>query len=154
MFDDAFAKTLGHEGGYVNNASDPGGETNFGISKRAYPMVDIAGLTVEQAKVIYRRDYWGPAGCDAVPDTLKFHLFDFAVNAGVKTAIKALQRSTGETQDGILGPLTLQAVQSTDPAKLVMRFSGARLDAMTDAQTWSVFGRGWAKRIAKNLMEA
>ena len=82
-FDAAFLKLLGHEGGYVNHKADPGGETNFGISKRSYPGEDIKGMTVERAKFIYHRDYWGPAGCDAVPDGLRFDLFDMAVNSGV-----------------------------------------------------------------------
>ena len=57
-FDVAFEKLIGHEGGYVNDARDPGGETKYGISKRAYPDEDIAGLTLERAKQIYRRDCW------------------------------------------------------------------------------------------------
>jgi lysozyme family protein len=63
-FDEAFDVLIGHEGGYVNHPGDPGGETKFGISKRAYPALDIKALTLGQAKAIYRRDYWIPAGCD------------------------------------------------------------------------------------------
>lgn len=153
-FDAAFERVIGHEGGYVNNPADPGGETKFGISKRAYPGEDIAGMTLARAKVIYARDYWGPAGCDALPSGLKFHVFDMAVNGGVHAAVVTLQRLVGETQDGILGPLTLQAVQSMPPARLVAKFNGARLAQMAELPTWPTFGRGWARRIAANLQEA
>lgn len=153
-FDQAFERLIGHEGGYVNDPRDPGGETKFGISKRSYPAEDIKGLTLERAKAIYRRDFWGVAGCDAVPDAIKFDLFDMAVNSGPVTAIKTLQRSAGVTPDGLLGPITLQALNSTPAPRLVARFNGNRLDFMTDLKTWPVFGKGWAKRVASNLKEA
>lgn len=153
-FDQAFERLIGHEGGYVNDPRDPGGETKFGISKRSYPAEDIKGLTLERAKAIYRRDFWGVAGCDAVPGPMKFDLFDMAVNSGPVTAIKTLQRSAGVTPDGLLGPITLQALNSTPAPRLVARFNGHRLDFMTDLKTWSVFGKGWAKRVASNLKEA
>jgi lysozyme family protein len=153
-FDDAFERLIGHEGGYVWHDKDPGGETNWGISKRAYPSINIRELTRDHARMIYLTDYWGPAGCDAVPDGIKADLFDMAVNAGVKTAIRCLQRSAGETADGILGPRTLQAVQSMPAPRLVARFNGQRLQALTDLATWPTFGKGWARRVAANLMEA
>lgn len=154
IFDTAFEKLIGHEGGYVNDPRDPGGETKYGISKRAYPGEDIAGMTLDRARIIYRRDYWAPAGCDAVPDGLKFDLFDMAVNSGVKTAIRTLQRAVGTEPDGALGPVTLQAISSMHSARLVARFNGHRLQFMSSLPTWPAFGRGWANRIAKNLMEA
>lgn len=150
-FDAAFEKLIGHEGGYVNHPSDPGGETNFGISKRAYPSEDIKGMTLDRAKLIYRRDYWGPAGCDAVPDAVRFDLFDMAVNAGVKAAIRCLQRSVEVTADGIIGPKTMQAINSANPDKLRARFNGYRLEHLASLPTWPAFGRGWARRIAENL---
>lgn len=153
-FDQAFDRLIGHEGGYINDPKDRGGETKYGISRRSYPGEDIAGMTLERAKTIYLRDYWGPAGCDAVPDGIRFDLFDMAVNSGVKPAVKTLQRACGETADGVLGPLTLQAVQSIPPLRLVARFNGARLLYMADAHTWPAHGRGWARRIALNLLEA
>lgn len=153
-FDQAFLQLIGHEGGYVNNPHDPGGETKYGISRRAYPQEDIAGMTLERAKLIYHRDYWGPAGCDTVPHGVRFDLFDMAVNAGVRTAIKALQRTVQETPDGILGPRTLAAVSSMSETRLVARFNGQRLAAMTELDTWATFGRGWARRIATNLQRA
>lgn len=153
-FDDAFLRLIGHEGGYVNHPADPGGETNFGISRRTYPGEDIAGMTLERAKAIYKRDFWGPAGCDIVPEALRFDVFDMAVNAGVRRAVLALQAAVGETRDGIIGPRTLQAIQSTPIPRLIARFNGHRLEHMASLPRWPTFGRGWARRIASNLKEA
>lgn len=152
-FEEAFERLLGHEGGYVNNPADPGGETKFGISKRSYPGEDIKNLTEARAKQLYLRDFWGPAGCDTVPDTLRFDLFDTAANSGVKAAIKLLQKTVGETQDGVLGPLTLQAVQSMDQKRLRARFNANRLEFLTTLPNWVAAGKGWARRIAANLKE-
>lgn len=153
-FDQAFEKLLGHEGGYVNDPRDPGGETKFGVTKRTYPGEDIKALTVARAKEIYLRDFWGPAGCDAVPDGVRFDLFDTAVNSGVRRAVKLVQQTVGETQDGVLGTRTLQALQSLPPTRFVARFNGARLAFMCSLPAWRDFSKGWALRVAANLMEA
>jgi lysozyme family protein len=152
-FDTAFARLIGHEGGYVNDPRDPGGETKYGISHRSYPGEDIAGMTLERAKTIYLRDYWGPAGCDAVPDGIKFDLFDMAVNSGKTAAIRALQKAVGEAEDGVLGPRTLQAMSGMNPVRVAARFNGARLEMLASLSTWPAFGRGWARRVAANLLE-
>ena len=91
-FDTAFERLIGNEGRYVNDPRDPGQETNFGISKRSYPNVDIAKLTREGAKAIYLKDFW--LIIDADP-AIKFQVFDFAVNSGVQTAIRKLQAAIG-----------------------------------------------------------
>jgi lysozyme family protein len=153
-FDQAFDKLIGHEGGYVNDRNDPGGETRFGISKRSYPGEDIANLTLDRARELYARDFWGPAGCDAMPDAAKLQVFDTAVNSGVKTAIRLVQKAVGTNADGVLGPITLQAIQSMPAARFIARFNGQRLEYMTGLATWASFGRGWARRVAANLMEA
>lgn len=156
-FDRAFERLIGHEGGYVCDPRDPGGETCYGISKRQYPGEDIKGMTLDRAKAIYRRDYWGPAGCDTVPEPVKFDLFDTAVNSGVRTAVKMLQRAAGmppESIDGFIGLRTTMAIQAMDPYRLMARFNGVRLDYLNDLPTWPAFGRGWAQRIAENLKGA
>lgn len=153
-FAEAFVRLIGHEGGYVNDRRDNGGATKYGISAKAYPGEDIEGMTLDRAKTIYLRDYWGPAGCDAVPESLRFQLFDMAVNSGVKAAVKMLQKSAGSVADGVLGPNTLQAVQSIPAPRLVALFNANRLSMMADLPDWPAFGRGWAKRIAANLLDA
>ena len=153
-FDTSFSALIGNEGGYTPGRGDPGGETKFGISKRSYPMEDIPNLTLERARDIYRHDYWAPAGCDALPEPIKFDLFDMAVNSGVHQAVRTLQRAVGQTEDGLLGSKTLMACQSMSPDRLVMRFNACRLLFMTDLAIWPAFGRGWAKRIATNVLHA
>lgn len=165
-FDQAFERLIGHEGGMSLDPKDKGNwtggrtgagqlkGTKYGISAAAYPGEDIASLTLDRAKALYRRDYWGAAGCDAVPDGLKFDLFDMAVNSGTKPAAKALQRAVGEVQDGIIGPRTLTALQSMPAPRLVARFNGARLMYLADAETWATHGKGWTRRVAANLLEA
>ena len=152
-FDQAFERLIDHEGGFVDHPSDPGGATNYGISQRSYPGEDIRGMTLARAKEIYARDFWGPAGCDAMPEAVRFDLFDMAVNSGVRAAVKTLQDAVGETSDGILGPRTLQAVQSMPADRVRARFNGARLHFMAGLSNWPAFSRGWARRIAANLLE-
>jgi len=152
IFDEAFDKLIGHEGGYVNHPDDPGGETKFGITKRTYPHLNIAALTLEQARVIYLRDFWKKAGCDSLPGGLAFDVFDTAVNSGVSRAASLLQEALGVIVDGKVGPATRAAIAAEkDKSALRARFNGERLQFMTDLDTWRSFGKGWARRIAENL---
>ncbi len=111
-FEIAMEHVFEWEGGEVNDPADPGGHTKFGISKRAYPGLDIGSLTKDQAARIYRRCYWDPIrGSDGLLDQDQANtLFDFAVNAGVRTAVLVAQRISGTTMDGSFGPKTLAAV--------------------------------------------
>lgn len=150
-FDKAFEILIGHEGGYVNDVNDRGGETRYGISKRAYPHIDIANLTLAQAKAIYRTDYWDKAKCSSLPPDLALLVFDAAVNNGVGAAIRWLQRAANVTADGIIGPKTIAASFSSGVSA---RFHAMRVDAMTKMPTWPNHGRGWAKRLAALPFEA
>lgn len=152
-FDQAFEYVIGHEGGYANNPRDPGGETKFGISKRAYPQEDIADLTIMRAREIYRRDYWDRCQCDQLPAWITFHVFDAAVNSGVRQASLWLQRAVGAQPDGIIGTKTIATARRADPGTTIARYNAARLQFMTERGEWSTFGRGWARRIAANLLE-
>lgn len=150
-FDQAFERLLGHEGGYVLDSRDPGGETNWGISKRSYPAVDIKALTQDGAKAIYRRDFWAPVRADELPDLVRFDVFDAAVNSGVNQAAKWLQRAAGANPDGVIGAQTVAATRGAG-SQLAARFNGYRLQFYTDSGNWAVFGKGWARRIASNLL--
>ena len=97
-FPRAIAFVLSHEGGYVNRASDPGGETNFGISKRSFPNLDIKNLTREQACAIFKEKYWDKCGCDSLPFPLDLICLDTAVNMGVGTAKAILGRTQDPTE--------------------------------------------------------
>lgn len=150
-FDQAFERLIGHEGGYVNDPRDPGGETNWGISKRAYPDVDIKALTMDAAKAIYRRDYWAPVRADELPDSVRFDVFDAAVNHGVSQAAKWLQRAAGAQPDGVIGAQTVAAARNAGE-QLAAHFNGYRLKFYTDSGNWTVYGKGWTRRVASNLL--
>lgn len=128
LFELALAKTLVYEGGYINDPDDSGGETNFGISKRQYPNLAIKNLTRAKASVIYRQDYWFPLYDQIKSQDIADELFDFGVNAGVKTAVMALQRALKRIVagpiviDGKFGPRTLEMVNSADVERLLLRF--------------------------------
>ena len=98
LFDIAFNEVIGIEGGYVNRGDDRGGETKYGITKRFYPEEDIAGLTLERAKVIYYEDYWKNKKLDldrvaAFDPKIATKLFSLGVNQGIPTAAKFLQEA-------------------------------------------------------------
>jgi lysozyme family protein len=153
-FDTAFDRLLGHEGTYSNDPADAGGETMWGISKRAYPDLNIASLTREEAKFIYLRDFWQKIHAEELPGAVAFQVFDFAVNSGIGTAVRYLQRALKVADDGYWGPVTRQAVAQTRADDLLLRFNALRLDYYTRLSTWPSFGKGWARRVAQNLLYA
>jgi lysozyme family protein len=154
-FDTAFDLLLGHEGGYSRHPDDPGGETMWGVTRRVALQEGYAGdmhvLPRDTAKAIYLRRYWEPLKADSLPDALRFSLFDAAVNSGVTQAVKWLQRAVDVVDDGVLGPMTLQAAQRANGLRTASKVNALRLDFMTSLPTWGAFGRGWARRIAANL---
>ena len=129
-FDEIIEIVLEHEGGYVNDPDDAGGETKYGIAKRWYPNVDIKNLTKEQAKKIYHTDYWRRGKCDDVPPQLRHIYFDMCVNFGRRGAVKVLQQAANSKNknkievDGGLGPATLNAIQKIS---LTLRYDYAIL---------------------------
>jgi lysozyme family protein len=124
-FENAVNLVLSQEGGYSNNPSDPGGATNFGISQRSYPDLDIANLTQDEAKSIYKRDFWDSQNYQNINGKdLSAKIFSLAVNMGPSRANLLMQqalRAVGQNvqQDGVLGPLTLGAISSVDPGNLL-----------------------------------
>ena len=150
-FDVAFDRLIGHEGGYSNNPKDPGGETNWGISKRSYPHLNIKTLTRGEAREIYRADFWKRVNADKLPDGVAFQLFDFAVNSGIETAVRYLQRAVGVADDGHWGAVSQKAADATSETDMIMLLNAERLDFMTRLKNWPDAGKGWARRIVGNL---
>lgn len=148
----ALAFVLEHEGGYVNHPADPGGETNLGISRRAYPDEDIAAMTRERAGELYHRDYWLPARCDALAWPLCAVVFDAAVNHGAKRAVQLLQDELRVTVDGKPGPVTLASAARVSAVHAALQMIAARMRlynrlAIADSRR-RVFLRGWLNRMA------
>lgn len=150
-FDTLIERVLKHEGGYVNDPDDPGGETQWGISKRSYPNVDIRALTRDGAKEIYRVDFWQRVHGDEMPAAVAYQALDFAVNSGIETAIRKLQLAAGAADDGHWGPVTRAAIAAAPLAPLLLRYFAERMDFQRRLSTYSKFGAGWTGRNAANL---
>lgn len=148
-FDDAVQKVLDHEGGYVNDPRDPGGETKYGISKRAYPACDIKNLTKDDAKAIYKRDYWDRL--PVLPDRLAGIVFDCAVNTGIARAVRLLQMAVGTEPDGKWGPASEAALERTGEADAIAKFCTERIMFYASLDTFKVYGRGWVKRVLEGV---
>ena len=146
-FEDAIDYVLANEGGYVNNPNDPGGETNYDISKASYPNLDIANLTVDTAKMIYKRDFWRYDGVTSQAVATK--IFDAYVNMG-HTAIKLAQEIVGVPADGFWGANTEHAVNAMDEVKFITYFRqwlvNHYVKLVQDHPEKGVFIVGWLKR--------
>lgn len=149
IWNTAFDLLMINEGGYVNDPRDSGGQTKYGISKKAYPDLDIPNLTIAQAMEIYRKDYWDRCKCDYIPDALSVAVFDFAVNSGVKTAVKKLQIALGVKADGIIGNQTLGACNRLPVKKVLEDYMDLRLDYLMSLPKWKYYSNGWGNRLEK-----
>ena len=153
-FNIAIKVVLANEGGYVNNPADPGGETNFGISKRAYPLVDIKNLTSDAAAEIYRHDYW--LFSDLNSQDVATKLLDMSVNMGIKRAITLCQISINDigghcNVDGQWGPKTQGAVNGSDAGIILPEIRASQSHYYTNlvAQRPELyqFLRVWLRRV-------
>lgn len=162
-FEQAFERLIGHEGKFTDDKNDRGNwttgiigkgilkGTKFGISAMTYPDLDIKNLTLEKAKEIYKRDWWDKLNADSLDTAIVFQVWDFAINAGMGTAKRKLQKSIGMAEDGIIGPLTLKAIQKADLNDILMKFNAERLKHYTSLSTWPRYGKGWTLRVAQQL---
>jgi lysozyme family protein len=158
-FSACLAFTLGAEGGFSDNPADPGnwtggaigeGElrgTKFGISAAAYPNLEIASLSEDEAAAIYKRDYWLALHGDELPLPIAMVAFDAAVNAGLRRAVMWLQQAVGAAPDGVLGPATLTVLQAANAAAVACEALARRLDFSTRLPAWQNFGLGWSRRF-------
>lgn len=152
LFNRCIAVVLMNEGGYVNNIYDSGGETNFGIAKRFYPSLDIKNLTMNDAIQIYFRDYWSKMNLIGIKDeNLILQIFDMGVNAGIRTAIKIIQKIVNIKQDGIIGPKTLSLIN--DSENIVEQYKQERknyyISLAKRKPELQIFLAGWLNRIER-----
>jgi lysozyme family protein len=164
-FEHALKFVLEAEGGYSNDAEDPGGATNFGITQRVYdaareswgmvvqPVSDIMDAEVHE---IYLKQYWQKYLLDDVPYPLNICVFDWAVNAG-RPAIKSLQVICGAEADGVMGKDTLSAVkakcadeeQTNDIVRMYLRARQSFYHRLADQhKNLHKFLHGWLNRVA------
>ena len=138
------------EGEYTMDPNDPGGETKYGISKKAFPNLDIKNLTVEDAKKIYRIEYWDACSCDDLPTAFAISAFDMAVNQGVTKAKRTLQMALGVDVDGIIGPVTMAVAAGADRYR-VKKYLALRLAeyarTMSDNHKLLGYALNWSYRV-------
>ena len=153
---------LHHEGGWVNHPRDPGGETNFGVTKRVYEewggTKDMKELTEEDVAPIYEKNYWLRAKCDQLPSGLDLAVMDWSVNSGVGRAVKKLQRMIGTVADGGIGPNTLKTldeyIEHHGLEKTIRAYSNIRQEFYESLSTFDTFGRGWTRRNEETLEQS
>lgn len=162
-FIEAFRFTVGAEGGYTNNPNDPGNwtggqvgvgscnGTNYGISAASYPDLDIESLTITQAQDIYKRDYWDKVSGDSFPRSIAMVLFDGAVNSGIGQSVIWVQGVVGVTQDGILGPITKNAILTSSklPLDIALDALANRAVFLSKLSVYPTFALGWDRRVIR-----
>lgn len=157
-FYDAFPILMDFEGHSVltDHPSDKGGKTKWGVTEAVARengfTGDMSDLTMGMAMGIAQAQYWDAVQADKLPEEIRYLVFDTAFNSGSRQAIRFLQRACKIKDDGVIGPQTLAAIQKNDPNVLKMRISANRLAFLADLSNFSVFGRGWTRRVAK-IME-
>ena len=153
-FNEIIEIVLEHEGGYVNDPKDLGGETKYGITKRFYPDVDIKNLTIEQATEIYKKDYWDKNKVESLPQNLWHIYFDMCVNMGKRTAVKVLQRAAVNKGrdievDGGLGPMTIGALKGVELDRVRAFRVKYYVDLITARPEQEKFYLGWFRRATE-----
>lgn len=153
-FGEIWGNVLRAEGGYVNNPADPGGETKFGISKRAYPNENISAMTADRAQEIFKTDFYDAVGGDTlmkINPGLAAHVSDMAFNAGPKAAIKLLYDAAQLPRQNQITPELLDRLN--DSENLVKDYTVARLKYYSSLANAPTFIKGWVNRV-NNLNKA
>ena len=165
-FEAALAHVLEMEGGYGDDPADPGGPTNHGITLAEFVawrhlrldesnagalQDELKRITADEVSEIYLQNYWHPSGADRLPAGLDLMHFDAAVNQGVGTAIRLLQRAADTSPDGEFGPLTGAAVAAAPIPAMLTRYADMRCARYRTLAGFARFGRGWFARVDKTL---
>ena len=158
---------LHHEGGYVNHPSDPGGETNLGVTKKVYDayckkmgyhIKDMRDLEIPDVAPIYKTEYWDRVKGDDLHPALALCVFDFGVNAGTGRAAKYLQKLVGASADGAIGPNTLKKVNAFVDKHgikdVVETYQANRQKYYEKLKHFKTFGRGWTRRVTETTESA
>jgi len=159
-FKECLDLVLKSEGGWVNHPSDPGGETNLGVTKAVWeeyvghPVKTMKDLTKDDVAPMYELKYWRPCYCEVLPRGLDFVVFSMGVNAGTGRSVKLLQSAIGCVPDGVIGPTTRGLISSSNGANLVAKFSEARREYYKSLKTFPIFGKGWLARVDREEAEA
>jgi len=178
-FDKCVTFIINIEGGFADHPQDSGGKTKYGITEGTLSGAYKAGivshnnikdLSVDEAKVIYKTNYWDKCKCDKLPAPIDMCVFDTAVNCGAGTSSRLLQKTINYIVgadilkvDGIIGPMTIGAIEGwlsryKDSCTFSLiflcdRFLDKRLEyysnIVANNSSQLVFLRGWLNRILK-----
>jgi len=157
-YDQAMRRVFADEGGYSNDAADPGGPTKYGITiidVRKYlnagaTASDVRALTVAQAMEIYQRHYADPIKYDALPAGVDYAVLDYAINSGLGRAGKVLRALVGwPTNSSAITSEVIAAVSKRDPVKLITAIYDERLTFLKGLKIFSTFGKGWTRRCVQ-----
>lgn len=154
-YETALKRVLAHEGGYTNDAADPGGPTNWGITiydarmywKRDADADDVKAMPKDVAKRIYKSKYWDAMRCDDLPSGVDYAVFDFGVNSGVSRSLKYLEAVVGVIQDGKPDDVLIRTVANGPQQKIITDLCDKRLAFLKGLKNWSVYGNGWGRRV-------
>jgi lysozyme family protein len=159
-FQECLDLVLKAEGGWVNHPSDPGGETNLGVTKRVWEeyightVESLKKLTKEDVAPLYELKYWRPCYGEVLPRGLDFLCFSFGVNAGCGRSVKLLQQSLGLVSDGVIGPRVMQKLRESNTTDVIKGFSESRREYYKSLKNFPIFGKGWISRTDKEELEA
>ena len=148
------------EGGFVNDPLDRGGATNKGITIATFRQFYGKDATVEQLKNIteeqwlhiFKAGYWNPWKADEIINqSIANIVVDWAWASGPGTSIKQVQKVLGIASDGIVGPKTIEAINSADQRTLFADIRDARIEFIDNIvrrdPTQTRFLKGWKNRI-------
>ena len=160
----AFEQMLKSEGGFSDDEHDNGnklpdgrkGSTMLGVTQYNWEAHvghqvthdDMRKLTPADVEPLYKKKYWDAVRAEELPSGIDYMVFDMGVNAGPSRSIKLLQTAAGMTPDGLLGPITMSAVQAADPVILIIEFSHAKEDFYRSLTDFPRYGTGWLNRVA------
>ena len=159
-FQECLDLVLKSEGGWVNHPSDPGGETNLGVTKAVWeeyvghPVASMKNLTKDDVAPLYELKYWRTCYCEVLPRGLDFVVFSMGVNAGPGRSVKLLQQSLGCVPDGVIGPRTRELISTNNSANLIAKFSETRREYYRSLKSFPTFGKGWVARVDREEQEA
>ena len=160
-FQKSLKYVLNEEGGYVWDRRDPGGETNLGVTrnswagwlKRDIQDGEMAKLTVADVTPFYHDLYWGKL-CDSLPLGLDYLVFDAAVNMGVGQSTRLLQKSLGCLPDGVIGTITMKAIQDSEIKNLINKFCDQKENFYKGLKIFPIYGKGWLARVGRSKINA
>lgn len=165
-FDLYFPKILKFEGiVYENDPVDTGGCTKFGLVLQDlidfhldkdkdgnYDCNDVKQITKDDASVIYKKIYWDYFKADnIINQSIAEYIVDGGINQGNKTIAKYIQNILGLDKDGIVGEITLNAINSHNQEDLYNKLKKRRIDKynaiVSINPTQSKFIKGWLNRV-------